>query len=157
MTDDFSDRKSDLDPQRMWAGGVATALVAALAAVAGVLIARGIFGVAVLAPQGDGVWGNANTGVYALLAAAAALVATALRHVLSLTTPAPTEFFGWIMATCTLIAMALPLTLGADIGSRVATAMINLVLGVIITMLLNTTATSARKVRQRTRHEAEEL
>lgn len=49
-----------------------------------------------------------------------------LRHILSMTTPAPTLFFGWITAICTVIAMVLPLTLGADFGSRVATAAINL-------------------------------
>src|SRR4051812_14256436 len=120
MTDYMSDEGSDLDPRRLWAGGVATAVVAALAAVAGILIARGIFGVAVLAPERDGLWGNASTGVYALFAASAALAATGLRHILSVTTPAPTQFFGWIMAICTVIAMVLPLTLGADLGSRVA-------------------------------------
>jgi hypothetical protein len=121
------------------------------------LIARGIFGVAVLAPKGDGIWGNANTGRYALLAAAAALLATALRHILSVTTPAPGQFFGWIMATCIVIAVVLPLTLGVELGSRVATASINLVLGAIITLLVNTTASSARKVRQRTPDNPEEF
>jgi hypothetical protein len=35
---------------RLWTGGLATALVAALVAVVGVLIARGLFDVPVLAP-----------------------------------------------------------------------------------------------------------
>lgn len=154
MTDDFSDARSDLDPGRLWAGGVATAVVAALAAVAGILIARGLCGVAVLAPERDGLWGNAHTGSYAALAAAAALAATGLRHVLSLTTPAPAQFYGWIMAICTVIAVVFPLTLGADLGSRVATAAINLGLGVIITVLVSSTAASARRVRAR--HQSDE-
>ena len=36
---------------RLWAGGVATAMVAALAVLAGVLITRGILGIPVLAPK----------------------------------------------------------------------------------------------------------
>lgn len=152
----MSDEGSDLDPRRLWAGGVATAVVAALAAVAGILIARGIFGVAVLAPERDGLWGNASTGVYALFAASAALAATGLRHILSVTTPAPTQFFGWIMAICTVIAMVLPLTLGADLGSRVATAAINLGLGVIVILLVSSSAANARRLRERTRHAPDE-
>jgi hypothetical protein len=156
MTEYMSDEGSDLDPRRLWAGGVATAVVAALAAVAGILIARGIFGVAVLAPERDGLWGNASTGVYALFAASAALAATGLRHILSVTTPAPTQFFGWIMAICTVIAMVLPLTLGADLGSRVATAAINLGLGVIVILLVSSSAANARRLRERTRHAPDE-
>jgi uncharacterized membrane protein len=124
--------------------------------VAGILIARGIFGVAVLAPERDGLWGNASTGVYALFAASAALAATGLRHILSVTTPAPTQFFGWIMAICTVIAMVLPLTLGADLGSRVATAAINLGLGVIVILLVSSSAANARRLRERTRHAPDE-
>jgi hypothetical protein len=160
MTNDFSDYsessesselRSDLDPSRLWAGGVATAVVAALGAVAGILIARGLFAVAVLAPEHDGLWGNASTSRYALFAAAAALAATALRHILSVATPAPAQFFGWIMGISTVIAVVLPLTLGVDLGSRVATAAINLCLGVIIMVLVSSTAASARRVRHRTR------
>jgi hypothetical protein len=153
MTEELSDVKSDLDPRRLWAGGAATAVVAALAAVAGILIARGLFGVAVLAPERDGVWGNASTGTYAALAAAAALAATALRQLLSVATPAPGQFFAWIMGISTLIAVVLPLTIGADLGSRVATAAINLGLGVTITILISSTAASARRARERVQPE----
>jgi hypothetical protein len=156
MTDSMSDERSDLDPRRLWSGGAATAAVAALAAGAGILIARGLFDVAVLAPERDGLWGNASTGVYALFAAAAALTATGLRHILSVATPAPARFFGWITAMCTMIAMVLPLTLGADLGSRVATAAINLGLGVIIILLVNSSAASARRARERSRPSPDE-
>jgi Family of unknown function (DUF6069) len=147
-----TNNQDELDPGRLWAGGTATAVVAALAAVAGVLIARGVFKVPVLAPQSYGLWGDADTGTYALLAAAAALAATGLRHLLSVATPAPEQFFGWIMATCTVIAIVLPLTLGADLASQIATATINLALGAIITILISSTAMSARRMRERTRN-----
>jgi hypothetical protein len=42
-----------------------------------VVIARGLFDVPVLAPDRDGALGNANTTRLAILAAVAALVATA--------------------------------------------------------------------------------
>jgi hypothetical protein len=149
MNDYSATTSSDLDPGRLWAGGAATALIAALVAVAGMLIARGLFRVAVLAPKSDGIWGNANTATYALLAAAAALLATGLIHLLSITTPAPNQFFGWTMALLILIAVVLPLTIGADLGSRIATAIINLAIGVEVAVLVHVTAASARRVRSR--------
>src|SRR5439155_17087364 len=78
-----------VDAVRLWTGGAATALVAALITVVGVLLVRGIFGVPVLAPKGKGVWGDASTAWYALGAAGAAIVATGLMHILLLYTPRP--------------------------------------------------------------------
>ena len=44
-----------LDAGRLWWGGLATAVVAGLIAMAGILIARGVFDVAVLVSQRYGV------------------------------------------------------------------------------------------------------
>jgi hypothetical protein len=149
MNDYSPTTMSDLDPGRLWAGGAATAVIAALAALAGILIARGLVHVAVLAPKSDGIWGNANTTTYCLLAAAAALLATGLAHLLSVTTPAPNQFFAWTMVLLTVIAVVLPLTVGADLASRIATAIINLAIGISITLLVHVTVVSARGVRSR--------
>lgn len=134
-----------LDAGRLWAGGLATAVVSALIAVAGILLARGVLGIPVLAPQGDGLWGNANTVTYALAAGCLALAATALLHLLTLTTPRFARFFTWIMGLLTMIAAVLPLTLDATPASRVATGTINLVLGAAMTALLNGVAQTARR------------
>jgi len=45
-----SDASSTVDASRLWTGGLATALVAALVAFVGVLICRGLLDVPVLAP-----------------------------------------------------------------------------------------------------------
>jgi hypothetical protein len=55
-----------VDAARLWTGGLATALVAALVAVVGVLIARGLFEVPVLAPTGEGALGNSSTAGMAI-------------------------------------------------------------------------------------------
>jgi hypothetical protein len=125
-----------LDAGRLWAGGLATAVVAALIAVVGILIARGVLGLAVVAPKGDGVWGDASTATYALVAGAAALAATGLLQLLAVTTPRYGRFFGWIMGLLTAIAAVAPLGLDLDLASRVATAVINLVIGIAITSIL---------------------
>lgn len=143
MTGEPAPAGSGLDAGRLWAGGLATALVAALVAVAGIVVTRGLLGVPVLAPKGDGLWGNANTATYALSAGAAALAATALLQVLALTTPRYGRFFTWIMALLTAIATTLPLALDTGLPSRAATAVINLVIGVAITTTLNAVARTA--------------
>jgi len=82
-----------VDAGRLWMGGLVTAVVAALVAVVGVLIARGLFDVPVLAPTGEGALGNASTARLALLAAVAAVAATGLMHLLLVSTPCPFRFF----------------------------------------------------------------
>ena len=100
---------------RLWTGGVATALVAALVALVGVLIARGLLDVPVLAPTDEGTLGNAKTLRLAVLAALAALLATGLLHLLLLSTPQPRRFFSWIMALATVAAALAPFLTDADL------------------------------------------
>jgi len=128
---------------RLWAGGAAAAVVAALLAVAGIVIARGIFDVPILAPEGDGVWGDASTWWYAVWAAVAGLLATAVAHVLALTTPQPQTFFGWIIGLATVIAALWPFTSDAGLDTKLVTMMINLLIGIAIGSLVSTVARSA--------------
>lgn len=132
-----------VDAGRLWSGGLATAVVAALVAVTGIVVTRGLFHIPILAPKGDGVWGDANTLTYALCAGAAALVATGLLQLLALTTPRYARFFTWIMGLLTVIAATLPLGLVTALSSRIATAVLNLVLGIAITTTLNAIARTA--------------
>jgi Family of unknown function (DUF6069) len=107
-----------VNANRLWTGGIATAVVAALVAVVGVLIARGLFDVPVLAPTEDGVLGNASTARLALVAAGAALAATGLMHLLLLSIPRPWQFFTWIMSLATLAAVLAPFSTGAAIATK---------------------------------------
>ena len=136
-----------VDPKALWAGGVATAVVAALIALAGILIARWLFTIPILAPKKDGAWGNASTGMYVLSAAGAALVATAIMHLLLLTTPRPQLFFGWIIALGTLVAVVFPFSTTAPLEQKIATATVNLILGFAIGTLVNGVA--GRAIRRR--------
>jgi Family of unknown function (DUF6069) len=131
-----------LSPGRLWAGGVATAIVAALVVVAGVFIARRILGIPVLAPRTAGDLGTSVTAVYAVVAAACALLATGLLHVLLLSTPRPLVFFVWITALADLIAVAAPFSQSAALASKVFTAVINLVAGVAVISLLTSVGSS---------------
>jgi Family of unknown function (DUF6069) len=136
-----------VEPGPLWAGGVATAVVAALIALAGILIARWLFTIPILAPKRDGAWGSASTGTYVLSAAGAALVATAIMHLLLLTTPRPQIFFGWIIALATLVAVVFPFSTTASLAEKAATGVVNLVLGFAIGTLVSSVA--GRAVRRR--------
>ncbi len=136
-----------IEPGPLWAGGVATAVVAALIALVGILVARWLFTIPILAPRRDGAWGDASTGAYVLSAAGAALVATALMHLLLLTTPRPNVFFGWIVALATIIAVVFPFSTDAPLAQKAATGVLNLVLGFAIGTLIASVA--GRAVRRR--------
>ena len=142
-----SDVSRTVDAGRLWTGGLATALVAALVAVVGVLIARGLFGVPVLAPNEEGTLGDASTFRLAALAALAALLATGLLHLLLVSAPQPRRFFGWIVTLATLVATLLPFLTDADLDEKVATAAIYLAIGISIGSLLSGVARSATRRR----------
>jgi Family of unknown function (DUF6069) len=146
-----SPTRLSVDAGRLWMGGVATAAVAALVAVVGVLIARGLFNVAVLAPEGKGTWGDASTAMLAGLAAAAALLATGLMHLLLLTTPRPWRFFTWIMVLATLAVAIAPLLTDEDAATRFATAGIDVAIGIAIGSLVSSVARSAVRIRPQRR------
>lgn len=145
MTPHGQENHRSLDAGRLWAGGAATAVVAALVAVVGILLSRGVLHISVLAPEGGGVWVNADTVTYAIGAAVCALAATALMHLLVIATPSPTSFFGWIMVLVTLVGVVVPIGLLASLDERLATATINLAIGLAITFLLVKTANAARR------------
>ena len=133
------------DSAQFWAGAAATAVVAALIALVGILISRWTLNIPILAPAGDGAWGSAHTGEYVLVAALVALVAAALLYLLELGAPAPRVFFGWIMGLATLAVVVYPFSTSAPLEQKAATAIVNGILGIAITSLL--TAVSSRAIR----------
>ncbi|MDI9904930.1 DUF6069 family protein [Rhodococcus sp. IEGM 1406] len=135
-----------VNAQRLWAGGAATALVAALAAVVGLLIVRGILDTPVITPER--MPGNSQAGSVALSAAIAALVATALLHALMVSTPRASNFFAWIGILATIATALWPFTIAATTASRVASAAIYFVVGIAIVSLLTGVAGSAQTTRR---------
>jgi hypothetical protein len=129
-----------VDAGKLWAGGFATAIVAVLIAVIGILITRGLFDIAILAPKDKGTWESASALPYAVVAAAGAFVATGLMHVLLLTTPRPTLFFGWIMFLVTVVVAVWPFTTNAALEAQVATAALNAIIVIAIWSLVAGTA-----------------
>jgi hypothetical protein len=137
------------DAGQFWAGAAATAVVAALIALVGILICRWTLHIPILAPSSDGAWGNAHTGEYVVAAVCVALVAAALLYLLTLGTPQPGMFFGWIIGLATLAAVVYPFSTGAAIAQKAATSIVDLALGIAVGTLL--AAVAARAVRAEVR------
>jgi len=136
-----------VDARKLWAGGAASAVVAGLVALVGVLVSRWLFKVALLAPSQDGAFGNVHTADLVLVAVAGALVATGLVQLLMLGTLRPLLFFGWIVALVTAIMVAFPFSTTAALDAKIATAVVNLAIGVTIGTLVGGVA--ARSVPRR--------
>lgn len=135
-----------VDAARLWPGGIATAVVAGLVALVGVLVCRWLFRIPLLAPRSDGAYGDVHTTGLVLASAAAALLATAVAHLLLLSTPRPLAFFGWIVALATVLAVLFPFSTSAPVTAKVATALVDLVLGIAIGSLISSVA--ARSLRR---------
>lgn len=132
-----------VDAARLWAGGAMTAVVAALTAVAGVLLFRGVLDVPLFAPESDGALGDASTGLLATGAGLAALAATALVHLLILTTRQPGPFFVCIVALATAVMVLLPFTTSVPVNARIGAAAICLAIGIVIGTLLSAAGRSS--------------
>ena len=132
---------TEVSARRLWAGGGATAVVAAGIGVVGVLLIRGLLGIPILSAKGQLV--DQAMAVVPISAALAALVATALLHLLLLTTPRPTAFFGAICAIVVAILVLQVFLVGGTTEQQVATSVLYVVIGVGISCLLSGVARTA--------------
>lgn len=123
-----------VDAGRFWAGVAATALVAALIGVVGVVIVDQILQIDLVAKD---PFGTDSTGAaYVLGGVVASVLAGVLLHLLVVTTPKPRAFFGWIMFLATLTAALLPLTWTDVLESAIASGVVNALIGIAIWSLL---------------------
>jgi len=123
-----------VDAGRFWAGVVATALVAALVGLVGVVIVDQILSFELAVQDVFGV--NSTGAAYVVGAAVIAVLAGGLLHLLVLTTPKPKAFFGWIMFLGTLTAALLPLTWTDVLESSISAGIVNALIGIAIWSLL---------------------
>jgi len=133
-----------IDAARLWAGGAATAAVAALVAVVGVLVTENILDIDMVHPPLLPI-GDSFLVRYAVTAAVLALASTALLHLLAMTTPRPVSFFSWIVGLATVVGVVVPLASDGSTAGRLATAVVDLVIGLcILTLLRSVLARTAR-------------
>jgi Family of unknown function (DUF6069) len=124
-------------------GGALAGVVAAGVAIVGLLIVRGVFDIRVFVRGEHGGVVNASTWWYAIVSFGAALVATALLHVLLLTAPSPFRFFDWIVGLGVAIAVIVPFTTSAELANKIGTAAINLAIGIAVVSIVSNVGKSA--------------
>ena len=122
----------------------ASALVASLVALVGVLACRWLFALSVLAPHQNG-YSTMQATALILIAFLGAIAATGLMHLLMLGTARPRLFFGWIVALVTTIVVIFPFSTTAPLDAKIATAVVSLAIGTAIGTLVSGVA--ARSVR----------
>ena len=134
-----------LDAPRLWTGGLATAVVAALVALVGTLVVQVLFRVAPVSTLTTHTVDTTATGMLCLLAAAAALAATGVAHLLLVSTPNPLGYLGWIIGLSTAATVVLPLIGTLPIAAAAATGVVHLVIGLAIGSLVVGTAATVRR------------
>jgi hypothetical protein len=130
----------------LWAGGVASAVVAALVALVGVVVCEQVLDLEMVPPPLVPI-GQSLAVQYAFTAAVLALAATGVAHVLALTTPRPEAFFSWIVGLATVVGVAVSLGSSGSWAARFATAVVNLVIGLcILTLVRSVLARTTERV-----------
>jgi len=129
-----------IDRLTIWAGIVATALVASLLAVLGVIATRGLLGVDIIYPRGGQAFQDTTPYQLTFAATVGAVAAGVLVQLLMYVTPRPLLFFGLISMLATAVLVVWPFTTAAVMLSRVATSVVHLALGVAISTLTTTVA-----------------
>jgi len=129
---------------KLWSGGVATAIVAALIGFVGVLIVRVLLQ-AVPGARNLSEFDDGGAIFICSMAAIAALIATGLAHLLLLGTPRPLAYLGWIVGLLTTIAVVWPFLSNRQILANVALGVIHLVIGLAIGSLVTGAAAAATR------------
>jgi hypothetical protein len=125
-----------IEAGRLWAGGAATAVVAGLVGLVGILIGQDVLNLDMAQPSTLPA-GSSFAVRYAITAAVLALCATGVAHLLALTTPRPGAFLSWIIGLVTLVGVVLPFTIDGTVAGQVATAVVSLVTGLSVLSLLS--------------------
>lgn len=131
-----------IDPIRIWTGGIATALVAGGIGWVGVLVIRAIFQVPGIHRVGDDNL-DVDQLSLAITAAVAALLATALLHLLLLGTPGAHKFFAWIIGLIVVGLIVEQMLAGNGWLSSLLISAVYLVIGIAIASLLSGVARTA--------------
>ena len=130
-----ADPRLTVEAGRFWAGAAATALVAALIGLLGVIIFERIFAIT-LVPPPDLFATGSRQAAWAIDGAILALLAAGVLHLLILSTPRPRAFFGWIMALVVVAIAVLPFAWSSDVTAAALSGLINLLIGVAVWSLL---------------------
>lgn len=136
-------RTAGIDPKRFWVGSTLSAGITAMVALVALIIGQDLLHIPMLVRDGGHLL-TVSFGAYVLLAAAVAVVASALYTVILHFAPRPRLYFGWLAALGTILVVLLPLTTGTALADQLALSITNFVVGMVITFLVPVAAARTR-------------
>lgn len=137
--------RADADAGRLWAGGAATALVAAGVALIGVMVLHSLLHAAIVSPTGLRQAAGYAMIAFPVSAAILTLLATGLLHLLMTTTPRASQFFAWIASLALALLILQVFLHQTDLLTQAETAAFYLLIGVaIISSLLGVSRSAVR-------------
>ncbi|WP_100422476.1 DUF6069 family protein [Sediminihabitans luteus] len=140
------DPRLTVAPGRFLGGALATAIVAALAGLVGVIVLEDVVGLD-LVPPPDAFATGSHGAAFAVAGALLAFLAAGVLVLLIVSTPRPRLFFGWLMALTTVVVTVLPFSWTDDVGAAIASAAVNLLIGSAVWSLLTGVAGRTIEVR----------
>ncbi|GEE02047.1 hypothetical protein nbrc107696_24930 [Gordonia spumicola] len=143
-------RGPDVDPLMFCGGVLMTGVVTGLAAWLVGWIIRSI--TQKVNDSGQfGVWNPLSQDElwFALVGFVVALLGGALWYLLQVGTPAPDQFYRWIVGLLIAASVVIPITLSAEISTGIGTAVMHLIIGLPVLLLIPTMGTASRRKAQR--------
>lgn len=148
-TDMSWDEQTRADAGRLWAGGAATALVAAGVALIGVMVLHNVLHAPILSPGGLRQAADYAKFAFPVSAAIMTLLATGLLHLLMTTTPRASQFFAWIASLVMALIVLQVFLHDTDVLTQLETVAFYLVIGIAIISSLLGVSRSAVRYRRR--------
>lgn len=82
---------------------------------------------------------------FALVGFVAALLGGALWYLLQIATPAPNQFYRWVVGLLIAASVVIPLALSAEISTGIGTAIMHLIIGLPVLTLIPTMGNASRR------------
>jgi hypothetical protein len=150
-TDVSWNEQTRVDAGRLWAGGVATAVVAAFVTLIAIEVLHKLLHAPILSPGGLKQAADYAMVTFPIAAGLITLLATGLLHLLMATTPRASQFFAWIASLGMAVVILQVFLHDTDAITKVETTAFYLLIGVaIISSLLGVSRTAVRYHRRQT-------
>ena len=127
---------------RYWVGASITALIAALTALIGMVVARDLLHIPLATGAGTP---GLSTVSYGVGVVGIALLAAGLFDGMLQVAPRPAAYYGWLTAVITVLAGLLPFTLAMSLHAQLALALTNVAVGIMIAVGMPLAADNAER------------
>lgn len=143
------DEQARTDAGRLWAGGVATAVVAAGVCLIAVMVLHQLLHAPILSPGGLREAADYAMVAFPVGVAVVTLLSTGLLHLLMVTTPRAGQFFAWIGSLVLALVVLQVFLHETDLQTKIETTVFYLLIGIAIISSLVGVSRSAVRYQRR--------